>query len=60
MSLTAATSALLLFGAVQVTKIGRGVWAGEGLRGVQLAGFVLALAGLVGLLLPGLFVPPLT
>lgn len=59
-SLTAATGALLMFGAVQVTMIGRGVWTGERLRGMQLAGFVLALAGLVGLLLPGLSTPPLT
>lgn len=58
-SLSAATGALLLFGAVQVTMIGRGVWAGERLWGRQLAGFVLALAGLVGLLLPGLSAPPL-
>jgi drug/metabolite transporter (DMT)-like permease len=58
-SLTAATGALLLFGAVQATMIGRGLWAGERLLGLQLAGFVLALGGLVGLLLPGLSAPPL-
>lgn len=58
-SLPAATGALLLFGAVQVTMVGHGLWRGERLRGWQLAGFVLASAGLVGLLLPGLSAPPL-
>ncbi len=58
-SLPAATGALLLFGAVQATMIGRGIWTGERLRRLQLAGLVLALAGLVGLLLPGLTAPPL-
>jgi drug/metabolite transporter (DMT)-like permease len=59
LSLTAATGALLLFGAVQATMIGRGIWAGERLRRLQLVGLVLALGGLVGLLLPGLSAPPL-
>lgn len=58
-SLTAATGALLLFGAVQATMIGYGVWRGERLLRPQLLGFVLALGGLVGLLLPGLAAPPL-
>lgn len=58
-TLSAATGALLLFGAVQVTMIGRGIWAGERLIRLQLAGLVLALGGLVGLLLPGLSAPPL-
>lgn len=58
-SLTAATGALLLFGAVQVTMIGHGLWCGERLHGLQLIGLVLALAGLVGLLLPGLSAPPM-
>ena len=57
-SLPAATGALLLFGAVQATMIGHGIWAGERLLRLQLAGLVLALAGLVGLLLPGLSAPP--
>lgn len=57
-SLPAATGALLLFGAVQATMIGHGIWAGERLLKPQLAGLVLALAGLVGLLLPGLTAPP--
>lgn len=58
-SLPAATGALLLFGAVQATMIGHGIWAGERLRGPQIAGFALALGGLVGLLLPSLSAPPL-
>ena len=58
-SLPAATGALLLFGAVQVTMISHGLWRGERLRAVQVGGFVLACAGLVGLLLPGVTAPPL-
>lgn len=58
-SLPAATGALLLFGAVQATMIGHGIWAGERLRALQLGGLALALGGLVGLLLPGLSAPPL-
>lgn len=58
-NLSAATGALLLFGAVQATMIAHGMWAGEGFLRLQLVGFVLALAGLVGLLLPGLAAPPL-
>ena len=58
-SLPAGTGALLLFGAVQATMIGHGLWAGERLRGLQFVGLVLALGGLVGLLLPGLAAPPL-
>jgi drug/metabolite transporter (DMT)-like permease len=57
-SLPAATGALLLFGAVQATMIGHGIWAGERLLKLQLAGLLLALTGLVGLLLPGLSAPP--
>lgn len=53
------TGALLLFGAVQVTMIGYGLWSGERLSAWQIVGLVLAFAGLVGLLLPGLSAPPL-
>ena len=56
--LTAATGALLLFGAVQLTMMGYGLWQGERVRGLNLAGLVVALAGLIGLLLPGLSAPP--
>ena len=58
-SLPASTGALLLFGAVQATMIGHGIWTGERLRKLQLVGLVLALGGLVGLLSPGLSAPPL-
>jgi drug/metabolite transporter (DMT)-like permease len=58
-TLPAATGALLLFGAVQATMIGHGLWRGERLRPAQSVGLVLALGGLVGLLLPGLSAPPL-
>ena len=59
LSLSAATGALLLFGAVQATMIGYGMWTGERLRRLQLAGLILAFAGLLGLLLPGVTAPPL-
>jgi drug/metabolite transporter (DMT)-like permease len=58
-SLPAATGSLLLFGAVQTTMIGYGLWSGERLRGLQILGLVLAFGGLVGLLIPGLSAPPL-
>ncbi len=57
-NLTAGTGALLLFGAVQTTMIGFGIWRGERLVMLQLLGLVLALGGLVGLTLPGLSAPP--
>jgi drug/metabolite transporter (DMT)-like permease len=58
-NLTAATGALLLFGAVQTTMIGYGMWRGERLLSLQWLGLVLALGGLVGLTFPGLSAPPL-
>ena len=57
--LPAAAGALILFGAVQTTMIAYGLWSGERLTPPQLAGLLLAGAGLVGLLLPGLSAPPL-
>jgi drug/metabolite transporter (DMT)-like permease len=59
LSLTAATGALLLFGAVQSTMIGSGFRHGERLDRWQLLGLLLALCGLVGLLAPGVTAPPL-
>jgi drug/metabolite transporter (DMT)-like permease len=59
LSLTAATGALLLFGAVQATMIGYGLFAGERLRAAQFAGLLCACGGLVYLLLPGIAAPPL-
>lgn len=58
-SLSAATGALILFGAVQATMIGYGAWRGERLKALQALGVILAIGGLVGLLLPGLSAPPL-
>jgi drug/metabolite transporter (DMT)-like permease len=58
-SLAAGTGALLLFGAVQVTMIGYGIYRGERLRGIQLIGLLMAFGGLIGLMLPGLESPPL-
>ena len=57
--LTAAVGALILFGAVQTTMIGHGLWRGERMLALQVVGLVLACGGLVGLLLPGLSAPPL-
>ncbi|MHB8426065.1 MAG: EamA family transporter, partial [Gammaproteobacteria bacterium] len=59
LSLPASSGALLLFGAVQATMIGYGIWTGERLRRLQLAGLILAFTGLIGLLLPGVTAPPL-
>ena len=56
-SLSAGAGALLLFGAVQASMLGYGLWRGERLHGVQWLGLVLACAGLVGLLLPGATAP---
>jgi len=58
-SLPAASGALILFGAVQATMIGHGIWMGERLQRWQLVGLMLAIGGLVGLLLPSLSTPPL-
>lgn len=58
-SLPAAVGALLLFGAVQATMIGYGLWSGERLGWVQMMGLSLAAGGLTFLLLPGLSAPPL-
>lgn len=58
-SLPAGTGAILLFGAVQASMIGYGLWTGERFRARQTAGFACAIAGLVGLVLPGISAPPL-
>jgi drug/metabolite transporter (DMT)-like permease len=57
-NLTAATGALLLFGAVQATMIFWGLRKGERLHAIQIVGLVLAVSGLVVLLFPGLSAPP--
>jgi len=58
-SLPASMGALLLFGAVQATMIGYGLWTGERLAGLQIPGLLLAVGGLIALLSPGLSAPPL-
>ena len=57
--LSAGAGALLLFGSVQVTMIGYGLWSGERFWPRQIGGLFLAFAGLVGLVFPGLTAPPL-
>jgi drug/metabolite transporter (DMT)-like permease len=56
--LTAATGALPLFGAVQLSMLGWALLAGERLRRLQFGGLAVAVGGLVYLLLPGLAAPP--
>jgi drug/metabolite transporter (DMT)-like permease len=59
LSLPTGTGALLLFGAVQATMILAGLWSGERPGARQVSGLLLALAGLVAIMLPGLSAPPL-
>lgn len=56
--LSAATGALLLFGAVQATMIGRGLSLGERLGMGAVAGLILAAGGVILLFLPGVATPP--
>jgi len=57
--LSAGTGALLLFGAVQATMILWGLYKGERLDAIQIAGFIVAVAGLIILVFPSLSAPPL-
>jgi drug/metabolite transporter (DMT)-like permease len=57
--LSAGTGALLLFGAVQATMILWGLYKGERLDAIQIAGFVVAVTGLIILVFPSLSAPPL-
>jgi len=59
-SLTAATGAIILFTAVQVTVIAGGAIGGGRIRLQQGGGVLIALGGLAWLLAPGLSAPPLT
>jgi drug/metabolite transporter (DMT)-like permease len=56
--LATGTGALLLFGTVQATMIAAGLLGGERLSAARATGLVLALAGLVALVLPGVAAPP--
>jgi drug/metabolite transporter (DMT)-like permease len=58
LGLTAGTGALLLFGAVQVAMIAAGFAGGERIDLVIGCGWLLAVAGLILLLLPGVSAPP--
>jgi len=55
--LTAGTGALLLFGAVQGTMIGTGLFRGERPAAAEWGGLLIALAGLGWLVAPGLAAP---
>ena len=57
--LTAASGALLLFAAVQISMLSIAWWRGERLSARQWSGFALASTGVVTLLLPGIKAPPL-
>ncbi|ROQ24873.1 DMT family transporter [Gallaecimonas pentaromativorans] len=59
LALATGSGALLLFGAVQATMIGVGLYRGERLGTGQWLGLMLALGGVVVLLLPGITAPPL-
>lgn len=60
LSLTTATGALILFGAVQVTMLLLALNAGERPHSLQWLGLCIALSGLIYLLLPGVEAPSLT
>ncbi len=55
--LSTGTGALILFGAVQITMLGFAARSGEMLLPMQWMGVLIALAGLVNLVLPGLTAP---
>jgi len=59
-NLKAGTGALLLFGSVQTSMISFGLWKGERFNVLQIAGFILAIIGLVVLVFPGLSAPPIS
>lgn len=56
--LSAATGALLLFAAVQISMLGAARWRGEQLPGMAWLGVWIAVAGLLVLLFPGWRAPP--
>lgn len=58
-TLHASTGALILFGVVQATMISVGFARGERLAPLQIVGALIAAAGLIYLLSPGLSAPPL-
>jgi drug/metabolite transporter (DMT)-like permease len=60
LTLSAATGALILFGAVQLTMLTAAHFRGEPLRRNELTGAGLAFAGLLYLVFPGITAPSLT
>lgn len=58
LGLTAATGALILFGAVQLSIFGFSVLRGDSPTAAEWSGLVVATSGLVYLVLPGLSAPP--
>lgn len=59
-SLETGVGALILFGSVQATMIGAGLWQGERPKLGEWLGLALAMAGLIYLVLPGLTAPDMT
>ncbi|WP_164118137.1 DMT family transporter [Sphingorhabdus sp. Alg239-R122] len=59
LELTAATGALILFACVQISMQAIAVALGHKVNALQWSGLVVAFAGLVWLLLPGLAAPPI-
>lgn len=58
-NLTAATGALILFGAVQMTMLAAALQAGERPKTAEWMGIAAAFGGLIYLVFPGLAAPPL-
>lgn len=58
LGLTTGTGALLLFGSVQFTMVAAALYRGERPGGLEWAGLLIAIAGLVYLVFPGLAAPP--
>ena len=56
-SLETGMGALILFGSVQATMIGAGLWQGERPKAREWTGLIVAMAGLVYLVLPGIAAP---
>jgi len=56
-TLDTGVGALILFGAVQITMIGTGLWRGERPSVLEWFGLLVAMAGLVYLVLPGISAP---
>lgn len=57
-SLNAGTGALILFAFVQATMIAMGLWSGDRPSGMEWLGWLLAFAGVIWLVLPGVEAPP--